>query len=831
MSKFYTNVAIVGSQVYVREVVDGIKSQRKDSWEPTIYVKGKPNRETKEFKTLHGDTSYSIQPGSIPECKDFLKQYEGVTGFEIYGQLNFSLQYMNEYKPKNWAYKYISAWAIDIETKVPEDENGKTSFPLPKDTKAEVLLITMVDLHTGRAFTWGTKPYNGEDTQYMYCATEEELFKQFVNFWEQRDIDIITGWNIEQFDLPYLINRMNKVLGDEFTKRLSPWKRVRCSDRMYKKRLEYSTEILGVSVLDYMNLYKKYMPIRQESYSLGHIAQVELGTTKLDHSEFETFNEFWQKDWNKFTRYNIIDTTLIKGLDDKLKLIQVVLTMAYEAKINYEDVSSPVKLWDAIIHNHLLDQDIVVPQQAIEKSGIPLDGAYVKEPVPGWYKNVASIDATSLYPSEIITNNVSPETYVGNCGAGIEDFLSNRTIDVDSKYIVTPCGAVYSREKQGVLPAVVIKYMAMRKDSKTEMLRLEQEYEDTKDESLKDRISALDNLQYAIKIAMNSLYGATANKFFRFYKHDHAASITLSGQYMLRTLEEKIDIRLNALFKTEGVKYLIYIDTDSLYFNLDPVIQKFNVPQDKAIKTIEKLTVEKINPIVNSLIEECCVKMRSYDNRIFFKLEVAADKALWVGKKKYALRVHSSEGVTFSKPKMKVKGLEMVKSSTPKFVREQLKKALDLIFDTDEKTIQSFVQEVRTNFMQLSYQEVSFPRGVNNLSDFEDDRTIYGSGTPIQVRGALLYNHKLLELGLDGKYPLIGEGDKIKFVYLKKPNTMKENVIAYPVDAGIPKEFGVIGQVDYDLQFEKTFHSSIDILTAAINWNSVETSSLEEFFG
>lgn len=829
--RFYTNVSVLGSQVLIREIVDGIPGMRRQNWEPTLYVKGKPRLDTKEYKTLYGDTAYSIKPGSIPECRDFVKQYDSVNGFEIYGQLNYSLSFMHEYNPEGWKYPLISSWGIDIETVVPEDEDGKTRFPIPQTAEGEVLLITMCDMHTGTNFTFGSKPYNGKDTHYTHCANERQLLAMFLQFWEQKRVDIITGWNIEQFDLPYLYNRIKAVLGEEFVKKLSPWGRVNYREGTFKGKMEYTTEIFGVSVLDYLVLYKKYVLVKQEAYSLAHIAQEELGHTKVDHSEFASFNEFWRKGWEKFTHYNVVDALLVKQLDDKLKLIELVLTMAYEAHINFEDVSSPVKLWDAIITNHCLDEGVVLPQQKREASLTSLDGAYVKEPTPGWYSNVVSLDATSLYPSIIMTNNISPETYVGNCGMNIDDFLAFKQVDVEDKYIVTPIGAIYSRETRGVLPVLVEKFMKMRKAAKSEMLRLEQEYEDTKVESLLSQISALDNKQMAFKVALNSLYGATANEHFRFFKFDHAASITLTGQYVLRTIENSIDEELNKMFKTSGEKYLVYIDTDSLYFTLDAVFKKFNISGDQAIKTIEKLTKDKITPLVNRFCDECCKHMRSYENKLSFKLEVAADKAIWVGKKKYAVRVHSSEGVTYAKPKYKVKGLEMVRSSTPRFVRDKLKSALELIFDTNEKRIQEFVEEVRTEFMQLPYQQVAFPRSANNLDEYSDSSQIYKKGCPIQVRGSLLYNHYLVEKGLDGVYPNIGEGEKIKFIYLKKPNRVKEDIIAFPAEGIIPAEFGIHDRIDYDTQFEKTFLASVDIIMKAIKWNSIETSSLDEFFG
>lgn len=836
MTRFYTNISIVGSNVLVREVVDGIPNMRKEQWSPTLYIKGTPKNESgKKFTTLYGDPAYAVNPGSIPETKEFVKQYDGVSGFEIFGQLNYTHQYMNEYKPKGWSYQALSCWAIDIETAVPYNDNGGTYFPTPDRADGEVLLITMVNMHTGEAFTWGTKDeYKGKDTHYMKCPDEYTLLKLFIQFWEQKKVDIVTGWNITQFDLPYLYNRIVRIHSEEAVKRLSPWQRVYYKSKMFMGKQEYVTDITGVSVLDYIDLYKKYILVKQESYSLGHIAQEELGHSKVDHSEFKDFNDFWRGDWSKFTHYNIVDTQLVRQLDNKLRLIELVLTMAYEANINYEDVSSPVKLWDAIITNYCLDRSVVLPQQNREASQ-SLDGAYVKEPVPGWYKNVVSLDATSLYPSIIMTNNISPETHRGNCGMGIEDFLAGKPVDVDEKYIVTAAGAVYDKSVRGVLPELVERYMKMRKAAKSEMLRLEQIYEDTKDESLPNQIAALDSKQQAFKVALNSLYGATANEYFRFFKHDHAASITLSGQYVLRTVEYNIDAALNEAFKTEGVKYLIYIDTDSLYFTLDEVFKKYNITEDKAIKAIEKLAKEKITPIVNRFCDECCTKMRSYENRLNFKLEIAADKAIWLGKKKYALRAHSSEGVTFAKPKYKIKGLEMVRSSTPRFVRDKLDVALKTVFDTNERETQKYIEKVREEFMQLPYQQIAFPRGANNLDEYSDSKTIYQKGkgvsTPIQVRAALLYNHYLKVHGLDGTYPLIGEGEKLKFMYLKLPNKIHENVIAFPAEGKVPEEFGILQKVDYEEQFNKTFLASMEIILDAIKWSAVEHSSLEDFFG
>lgn len=284
------------------------------------------------------------------------------------------------------------------------------------------------------------------------------------------------------------------------------------------------------------------------------------------------------------------------------------------------------------------------------------------------------------------------------------------------------------------------------------------------------------------------------------------------------------------MFGTRNEKYLVYIDTDSLYYTLDVAFKKFNVSDDKAIKTIEKLAIDKLTPIVNKFCEQCCTKMNSYENRLSFKLETSCSAAIWAGKKRYVLKVHSSEGVTYSQPKFKVKGLEMVRSSTPRFVRDKLKSALDIIFDGDEQKTQAYIAQVRDEFMRLPYDQVAFPRGANNLDEYSDATTIYKKGCPVHVRAALLYNHYLKKLGLTGKYRLITEGSKVKFIYLKTPNKIRENIIAFPVEGELPAEFGVIGNVDYELQFEKTFLAAMSVILDAINWNAIETSSLDEFF-
>lgn len=831
MSIYYTNVDIYGNSLLVREIIDGMPNQRKLQWKPTIYLTDNSGEWDGKYKSLYGDQVKEFPLDSIKECRDFVKQYDGVNGFEIFGQLNYVLQFLNEEYSStiDWKLAEISAWAIDIEVRSPD-----TGFPKVESADGEVVLITMQNINTGRCFTFGSKPYEGKNTAYTFCRDEKALLKSFVTFWHQSHVDIITGWNIDWFDLPYLTNRITRILGEEFSKKLSPWGIVNIEEKSFQGKKMISVDIKGVSILDYMSLYKKFVLQKQESYSLKHIAMVELGHTKVDLPGI-TFNDNIDNHWETFVEYNIVDTTLINDLDKKRKLIELVLMMGYNAKINITDVYSPVKMWDALIHNALLKDNIVVPQRkATGSSERQIEGAYVKAPKPGVYNWIAGIDALSLYPSIMMSLNISPETYRGqNTDVDIEKLLDGScSFTRADGTSVSPIGSIFDTTYQGILPKLIVQMMKDRQETKAAMIKYSQEYELSKDASLKSKISALDIKQNAIKIALNSLYGATANNGFRFFNPDVAESITMMGQYFLRTFEKVLDDKLNAKFNTNH-KYLTYSDTDSVYFSLEPIVNAYLKGKDDPtiIKSLERFVVDKINPVVNGICAEISEELGFRENMIHFKLEAVGNKAIWYAKKKYVINVHSSEGVTYAKPKFKVMGMEMVKSSTPAIIRDKLRQSLDIIFTGTEESVQKYIADVKEEFMKLPTEKIAFPRSVNGLDKYGDSKSIYSlMGTPITVRAALLYNHYLKVKNIEKKYPRINEGDKIRFVYLKLPNPIKENIIAFPADLKLPPEFELNRYIDRELQFEKVFLNAMEILIEPLNWTVEEQSTLSEFF-
>lgn len=834
---FYTSVDVYGSSILVREVRDGIRSNRKEQWRPTLYMRDQ-GKEDSGLRSLYGDRVKPIQPGTIRDCKDFAKQYENVSGFDIFGQLNYQLQYMSQYAMGDWDFKQVKCLGIDIECKVPPGGG----FPKPENALGEINLITLQDVHTKRCYTFGTleKPEKCDYTNYTYCIDEANLLKMFLAFWEQNMPDVVTGWNSNGFDLPYIINRIKKVLGEDYVKKLSPWGMVDCEMKEYKGKMELKFRITGVQCLDYMLLMKKFTYGGRESWSLGAVASEELDETKRANPG-KTFEDFYTNYPDLFIDYNVQDTKLVTKMDEKMQLLQMALTIAYMARVNFEDVYSPVKLWDNIIHNMLIAEGVVVPQRKhTGLGGDAIVGAYVKDPKPGMYYDVGSIDATSLYPSLMLTLNLSPETYLGQAYSTIEMCLDGNYVNKDPNVSMGANGSLFDKTKLGVIPRLIVDYMTRRKTTKKEMLGLEQEAENFKKagdyksaEALKNKIASLNNLQMAIKILMNSLYGAMANKGFRFFNSDVAESITSTGQLYLRSIEKQIDEDLAAVFKIAKTTMMVYADTDSVYFSLKDVIDKYapGASELQRINMIEKLTLDKIVPAVNKITEQVSRDINAYSHKIIFKNEIAADKVIWLGKKMYVCRVHSSEGVRYAKPKYKTMGISLVRSSTPKVVQDSLRNSLDTIFTKGESDTQQYIQTTRTDFMKFTPEEVAFPRGVSNVGEYSSSANIYRERTPIHCRAALLHNHLIDKLGLGNVYEKIKDGDKLKFIYLRSPNPIHENVIGWSADGKLPEEFGLHKYIDWELQFEKTFKDAIENIIEPIGWSTEPRATLDEFFG
>jgi DNA polymerase elongation subunit (family B) len=824
---------MVGDHFLVRGYENGKHFMTREKFYPTLFV---PSKKNTEYQTLNGEYVEAVQPGTVRECREFIKKYNGVEGFSIHGNDRYIYQYISEIYPEDelkFDINKIKVTTIDIEV---ASENG---FPDVESAAEEVLLISIQDYNTKQIRTWGLGKFNNQQSNVSYRAfsNEYDLLNDFISWWmiEENTPEVITGWNSELYDIPYLVRRIDRILGEKLMKRMSPWGLVTESEKFISGRKHISYDIGGVSQLDYLNLYKKFTYKAQESYRLDHIASVELGQQKLDHSEFDTFKDFYTKGWQKFVEYNIKDVELVDRMEDKMKLIELALTMAYDAKANYADVFSQVRMWDTIIYNYLKKRNIVIPPNVRSDKDSKYAGAYVKEPIPGVYDWVVNFDLNSLYPHLIMQYNISPETLVEQRHPSVTvDKILNQEIDFEpyKEYAVCANGAMFRKDVRGFLPELMEKIYKDRTIYKKKMIAAKQEYEKKKTKALEKEIARCNNIQMARKIQLNSAYGAIGNQYFRYFKLANAEAITLSGQVSIRWIEEKINNYLNKILKTNDVDYVIASDTDSIYLNMGPLVETVYKGREKTTESVvsflDKIAQVELEKYIEGCYQELADYVNAYDQKMQMKRENIADRGIWTAKKRYILNVWDSEGVRYEEPKLKMMGIEAVKSSTPAPCRQMIKDGLKLMMSGTEEQVIKFIDKCRTDFRKLPPEQIAFPRTASDVRKYHSSASIYASKTPIHIRGALLFNHYIKDKNLTNKYSLIGNGEKIKFIYLKKPNIIQENIISFIQD--FPTELGLDKYIDYELQFEKSFLEPLKSILDAIGWKTEQTTTLESFF-
>ena len=846
MSDFYTNITVSGRYILLRGVESDRRVRRKIEFRPTFYLLA---NEKTDFKTLDGEYVKPIQPGTIPECREFIKRYESVDNFPIFGNNRYEYAYIADEYPDDilWDVSKILIAYLDIEV---GSENG---FPEPRDANEAITAISIKVKDNYFVFGCGDYVKHRDDVHYAKCRDESDLIRRFLDLWSRWHPDVVTGWNVEQFDIPYLVNRIKKVFGEDEAKKLSPWNKLDEREAYIMNRPTQVYEISGIAVLDYIQLYRKFTYSQQESYRLDNIAHVELGEKKLDYSEFENLHQLYREDYQKFIEYNIKDVELVEKLEDKMKLIELALTLAYDNKVNYDDVFTQVRMWDAIVYNYLLRKKIVIPQMKRGDKKTAYEGAYVKDPILGMHNWVASFDLNSLYPHLIMQYNISMETivepekyndnmrgFIANCNVNVESLL-NQEVDTnilkDLGVTVTPNGQLFRTQEQGVLPEIMDSMYKDRTRYKKLAIEAKKKIETVLEDKnqvhyLEKQVARYNNLQLAKKVTLNSAYGALGNQYFRFFDIRIAEGITTAGQLSIRWIEKKINEYMNKLLKTDGEDYVIASDTDSIYLNMGPLIKKLypdTSDTKKVIKFMNKVCDDKIQPFIDESYEELKEYVNAFQQRMEMKRESLADKAIWTAKKRYILNVHDSEGVAYAKPKLKIMGLEAVKSSTPSACRVKIKEAINIVMTQTEDDLHKFIEKFRHEFKTLPVEDIAFPRSVNGLTEYADAANIFKKGTPIHVKGALVYNHLLKNKNLTKKYQLIQEGEKIKFIYLKQPNIYNNNTLAFL--SGIPKQLGADQYIDYDLQFQKSFLEPLDIILSSINWQSEKVDSLDCFFG
>lgn len=830
--QFYTNVTPWGNTLLVREYVNGERLNRKVKYSPTLFCK--VIKET-NYKTLDGQYVTPIKHDTIKEAKEWLKSYEDQPHL-VYGNSLFQYNYIADEYPNyvKWDIDKILVVTIDIEVAC---ENG---FPNPEEAIEPLLSITIKNHQNKQILVWGTGEYKNtrDDVTYVKCDTEKMLIQEFLTFWEKNQPDVITGWNTEFFDIPYLCNRIKNLYEPKEINRLSPWGNV--SDRQVYKmgRKQQVYDILGVSHLDFYDLYRKFTYTNRESYRLDHIAHIELGESK-DDNPYETFREWYLKDFQSFIDYNIQDVEIVDRLEDKMRLIELCLTMAYDAKVNYMDVLGSVKYWDILIYNELRKKNIVIPQKIQREKNEKFEGAYVKDPIVGLHKWVMSFDLNSLYPHLIMQYNISPETLVANekvKNMSVEKLL-NKEVDTSilKDATMTPNGALFKTTQKGFLPELMQKMYDDRVKFKQLMIEAQKDYEKTKDPKLQKTIAKFNNIQMAKKISLNSAYGAIGNVWFRYYNLLVAEAITTSGQLAIRYIEHALNEYLNKILNTRGEDYIIASDTDSVYITFDKLVTNVFVSDtddSKVVEFLDRVAKEKIEPFIDKSYQDLAEYVNAYEQKMQMKREVIANKGIWVAKKRYILNAHDVEGVRYKEPKLKIMGVEAVKSSTPAACREKIKDALKIIMTKDNQELNSFIQDFRKDFMDLKPELIAYPRSVNGLNKWTESHNLFKKGAPIHCKGAILYNHLLQDKKLQNKYPYIQEGDKIKFLHMKTPNVYQSTSISFMTK--LPNELNLHNFIDYDMQFEKSFVEPLKFITDIIRWQ-IDSSygtqgTLEGFF-
>lgn len=834
---FYTYVGSNGSNVVHRYIKDGKSFTEKANHKYDYYLSDVNG----EYNCIDGSTVSKRTADSPRELKNIFKEYKGIT--DVYGMDTPEIQFINAKYPEeiNFSFNDLHIMNVDIETEI-----GK-GFPDPTKAEQAINAITAMRIGHPHSITWTTVPYDrskdeeADDNSLVFvCGSEAEIMLGFLEYIRRMEPHAITGYNIAQFDIPYLVNRMKKVIGDAY-KQLSPIaKHMRNPIREKTNRVTGETEYIieGMPTLDYLELIKKFDFTRYPDYKLETICQEVLGTGKVDYGEYATLKEFYENEPTKFIRYNIKDVELVNQLDASLNFLQLSYVLQYSAKCNTADIFGQVRFWDYYIYSYLLGRDYVIPPLRSHDSDT-IEGAYVAEPKIGKSKWVVSFDLTSLYPMTMMQYNMGIDTIVSKeCRRPglLEDLVNLADIPEirnahANNVAMAANGATFSKGHQGLLSCVVEILFGRRKGYQKELKAAQKEYEQTKDPALHARILMLNAFQMAMKIAINSLYGACGNVGFRYYDHSIAEGITQSGQLAIKYISRRINEYLNDLLGM-NIDWIVAGDTDSVYISLEPLVQRLThgKPYDteSMVNIIDKFCQEKLGPFIDSCYDELAKYMNAFVNKMIMKREVISDAAIFRAKKNYIMHVLDSEGIRYSTPKLKTMGVETARSTTPKFVKDALLDCYRIMLTSDNnKDLTDYIRGFESEYHKREYHDIATPRSVNDMSKWITADGKYINRCPYHVKASHEYNRMLDKCGLVD-YGHIQDASRIRLLLLKKNNIIEGNYIAYVND--LPAEFGLDNLIDYPEMLNKTFLSPVNSFASLLNWQIEETGSIADFF-
>lgn len=828
---YYTNIVRRGDKLLIRGVRDGEEVRDKVRYEPVLYIE---HHKDYGYKSLYGKNLKPLNFDNMNDAFVFSQEHKD-SNMKIYGFPRFETQYALENfadAGDKWNKSHIRVFNIDIEVTSTEGfpEANKAAYP--------VTAICIHDSKTDKFVTFGHgewlegKSELPEDIKsrvvYVECRNETELLTKFLQYWNRFTPNIVTGWNIEKFDFPYLFNRLENLgIGGH---KLSPWGRAKLRTINSAYGEEIAVTIDGVDQIDYIERYRKTKT--QESYRLDFIASLELGERKLDYSEVGGLHMLYFENFQKFIDYNIQDVNLVKRLDEKLGLIDAQIMIAYMASINYGEVNSTVRTWDSLINKDLQERRVIPHFHVVasEKTeSIP--GGHVKEPQVGKHGWCMSFDLNSLYPHLIMQFNISPETFRPDYQLWPHEEEMNRIqrllkrekiTGAPANHSICASGFTFSNEFEGVIPRLMRRLYDERKSVKQAGIAKQKRGED----------GSLENLrQYVLKILLNSGYGAFVNKYFRWYDQRIGRSITCSGQLIIQVAEREINRWMNKVMQTTDVDYIIAIDTDSNYVNCQPLVDKFfnGKTSEEVVDILDKIAQEQIQKVLEKGFQSEKDYLNAYDQKMIMEREAIASSAFWTAKKRYAMCVWDMEGVRMpsDSPKLKIQGLDAIRSSTPQSCRDALLNMIKLTLMEDEDTLQKYIKDFKDKFLNMGFEDIAFPRSMNNVSRMTQTSG-FPKGTPPHIRGAIQFNRLIKQHNLQNNWETVKDGEKGKFIYLREPNNIGTNVISFLTT--VPSEINFTQFIDYEKQFGKAIVEPMDIILRPIGWTAEKQTTLEDFF-
>lgn len=897
MKEFYLSVELIGDTICERYIDSNGREQiRKVQYKPTLFQHAKAGEIT-PYRDIYGKYCTKKKFDSIKDARNWMRRM-GDVGMEALGMDDFRLAYISDTYRDEIEYDRdkIRIAAIDIEVTAPE-------FPEPREAKYEIDAIThydsvenifyVYDLIGDTLEEWLARKVSPDDIppelieriNYRSFNTEKSMLSAYIRDWRDRTPVIVTGWNSNKFDMAYIITRYNFVFGKNVVRFFSPFGKVvekTSTDAYGNEQLGY--DVYGVAQMDGMDLYKKFSFTPQPSYKLDAIAEFETGKNKVEYEG--SLSELRQKDHQTYITYNIVDVIRVLDIDGKRNFIELVLSVAYYAKINFPGVMSPLKTWDAIIYNSLREENKVIPENK-KHVKTPYDGAYVKDPVISAYRYIMSFDLTSLYPSIIRQVNISPETIVSSFAVRpLEEYINKIAPRPSDVYSCSPNGWMFKRDELGVIPVEIKKVFDQRKTWKKRMMAGERNlelikhelehltdqhnqminpdfefYEDFSDESkavlktlskqmlkavkkvCEKKISQANTAQLNRKISINSLYGALGNEHFRYFDIRNASAITMFGQLAIQWIERKVNEYLNQLCGTTDYAYVRYCDTDSIYVCVDNVIEKVGGMErfkddNHWVDFLDKFAKERMEPIIDKGYREMCEYMNNVEHLMFMDREIISGPPIgskglgsfWTAKKRYAANVWDSEGTRYEKPKLKIMGMETQRSSTPTAVKKFLKEAIRRILQEGEESLHEHYAVFEEEYKQLDYREIAGVSSANNISKWNDGLGHPIKGTPNHIKGVLFFNRHTK--GIPGITPIM-EGEKVMVLPLKDKNPWQADCIAWQSGSRLPSaiESDVLKWVDYAAMFEKHVVSPLQNITESCKIDYEKRATLSDLFG